>query len=249
VTIANDLLVLVPARGGSKGLPRKNARRLGDLSLLGWTVEAVRAAGLSGALWLSTDDQEIAEIGRAAGLDVPFLRPAELATDAASAVAVALHALDHYAAIRGQAPNTLMLLQPTSPFRRPESLRDAVGLLASDHTLDAVLGVKPIYRTLATLYHEDDAQRIHPVASEASALTRRQDVRPLLTACGALYLVRCAALRRENTFVPARTRALPMDQLASIDIDDPLDWAIATAVAAAGISWRSAETAGCYESS
>lgn len=235
--MTRSLLALVPARGGSKGLPRKNARRLGDLPLLGWTAEAARASGAGGALWLSTDDEEIAAIGREVGLEVPFLRPAELSTDEAGAVGVALHALDRYAATHGGDPDDLLLLQPTSPFRPPAAIAEARARLEREPALDAVLGVKAIYRTLSTLFHAADDMRLAPVAAVERA-TRRQEVRALYTPNGALYLIRTTALRRERTFFPERTAGLLLDEIASIDIDHPTDWAIAEAVAAAGITWR-----------
>lgn len=232
------VLIVVPARGGSKGLPRKNARHLADLPLLGWTSEAVRAAALDGAVCvLSTDDEEIAAIGRSVGLDVPFMRPHHLATDDASAESVALHALDWLAAERGMDPEMVMWLQPTSPFRRPESLRAAMSTLA-EGDCPAVIGVKPLYRSLKTLFRTDKLMSLVPVDSDTASANRRQALPPLYTPNGALYLVLARTLRDTGTFFPQGARGLVMDQIASIDIDDPLDWEIAAAIAAAGLSWR-----------
>src|SRR5688572_16813991 len=129
MTAGKGVLIVIPARGGWKGLSRKNARQLADLPRLGWTAEVVRAAGLAAALCVwSTDDPEIAAIGRSVGLGAPFLRPAELATDEATAESVAMHALDWVAAERGALPPAVMWLQPTSPFRTPSSLRSAVSM-------------------------------------------------------------------------------------------------------------------------
>jgi CMP-N,N'-diacetyllegionaminic acid synthase len=232
------VLIVIPARGGSKGLPRKNARRLGDLPLLGWTAEAIRRSGLNGAVSvLSTDDREIAEIGKSVGLEVPFLRPPELATDTATPESVALHALDWLAAKRGFSASALMLLQPTSPFRPPSSLSEAVAML-SDATVKGVLGVKAIHRSLRTLFFADDRKRLSPVDAGISIGTRRQDQKTLYTPNGTLYLVSSDVLRSGQTFFPDGCRALVMDQIASLDIDDPVDWEIAEAIAAAGGTWR-----------
>jgi CMP-N,N'-diacetyllegionaminic acid synthase len=130
----------VPARGGSKGLPRKNARILGDIPLLGWTAEAVKRSGLSEATcMLSTDDEGSADIGRRVGLKVPFMRPSELAEDETTAGAVALHALDWMAQKTGVLTGFVMLLQPTSPFRPPEFLSQALKIL-EDPLIDGVIG-------------------------------------------------------------------------------------------------------------
>jgi len=233
-----NVLVVIPARGGSKGLPRKNARILGDIPLLGWTAEAVRRAGLDGpCCLLSTDDAEIAQIGRGVGLSVPFMRPANLANDEATAESVALHALDWLATERDMHPSAVMWLQPTSPFRDPQSLKTAVTMLETG-ACPGVIGVKPVYRTLKTLFYGDAAMNLTPVDVAAATANRRQAVQPLYTPNGALYLVRTDALRETCTFFPPGSSGIAMNQVASIDIDDPVDWAMAEAVAIAGLTWR-----------
>ena len=236
---ADNLLIVIPARGGSKGLPRKNALKLGNLPLLGWTAEAVRQAGLENAqCLLSTDDPELAAIGASVGLDAPFLRPAELATDAAGAVDVALHALNWLEQSRGVRAEYLLWLQPTSPFRPPAALAQALQLLQETPALDAVIGIKPIYRNLGTLFCQDDGGQLEPLARQAEEITRRQDVRPMFTPNGSLYLIRSTVLREQRSFFPPRSRGLVMDQIASLDIDDPTDWAMAEALVAGGLTWR-----------
>ena len=232
------VLIVVPARGGSKGLPRKNARSLGDLPLLGWTAEAVRAAALdSPACILSTDDEEIAAIGRSVGLDVPFMRPPALATDEASAESVTLHALDWLASERGINPAAVMWLQPTSPFRNPESLQQAMTMLVTSGC-PGVIGVKPVYRSPKTLFNTNAQMDLVPLDAGVEAANRRQALQPLYTPNGALYLVRTGTLRAGRSFFPLGARGIVMDQIASIDIDDPLDWSIASAIATAGLTWR-----------
>jgi CMP-N,N'-diacetyllegionaminic acid synthase len=233
------VLIVIPARGGSKGLPRKNTRTLGDIPLLGWTAEAVKRTGLDKAVCLlSTDDPEIADIGRSVGLDVPFLRPAEFATDTATAESVALHALDWLASARGHEVSSVMWLQPTSPFRSPDSIRQAVAMLA-DSSTTGVLGVKPIYRSLKTLFYLDDNMELTPLDEQSELIARRQDVKTFYTPNGALYLVRSRVLRDDRSFFPVGCRGIVMDQVASLDIDDSVDWEIAEAVAAARLTWRS----------
>lgn len=232
------VLIIVPARGGSKGLPRKNARQLGDLPLLGWTAQAVRAAGLDEATCLlSTDDPEIAEIGRRVGLDAPFMRPTELASDEAGAESVALHALDWLASERSAHPNAVMWLQPTSPFRTPSSLSTAVSML-SGGGISGVVGVKSVLRSLRTLFYANEQMELAPVDSSDTSPNRRQAVRHLFTPNGALYLVPAIELRSSSSFFPPHCRGIEMDQIASLDIDDPLDWAVAEALCAAGLTWR-----------
>ena len=232
-----DLLAIVPARGGSKGLPRKNARTLGDLPLLAWTVESVRASGIEPAAFiLSTDDDELATIGRAIGLDVPFMRPAELANDSASALAVVEHAIDWFARERQREFGAVAWFQPTSPFRTPGVLTEAVQLIEREN-VPAVIGVKDLHRSPSVLFHPDANRALTPLSGDEPQ-RRRQDVRPLLTPNGALYLVKTDVIKREKTLFPPGAIGVVMDQIASLDIDDETDWSIAEAMIAAGLTWR-----------
>ena len=233
------VLIVVPARGGSKGLPRKNAMDLGNIPLLGWTAQAVRDSGLDEALCvLSTDDDEIADIGRRIGLGVPFERPPELATDVASAEAVALHALDW---ARENVPveiDSVMWLQPTSPFRPPGVIAEAVKLREKRPNVASVIGVKAIHRTARTLFHADSEGVLTPLDGRVNTPNLRQAHAPLYTPNGAVYLASAAALREGRGFFADPCAGLVMDQVASLDIDDELDMKMAEAVAHAGHTWR-----------
>lgn len=230
-----EVLVVIPARGGSKGLPGKNIKPLGDLPLLGWTTEALSQSGLREArCLLSTDDTAIAETGRTCGLEVPFLRPAKLASDTASSLDVVLHALDWLAEARGEQPTWILLLQPTSPFRPPAAIDRAWEILHDDPTLDAVIGVKAIQRSPGSLFLANARGHLCPLGDDD--ITRRQDSPGLLTPNGALYLIRSSVLRTGGNFFPPATAPLPMDAIANLDIDDATDWAMAEALQ--GLSWR-----------
>lgn len=231
---APGLLILVPARAGSKGLPGKNVRPLGGLPLLAWTARAIAAAGLAARAVLSTDDQAIAEVGRAHGLDAPFLRPPELAIDAAGMLEVVDHAVRWLETNERWPATAVMLLQPTCPFRRPERLRQAVELLGRPDT-EGVIGVRRIERSLSVMYREDGSGYLEPLAAWDD-VTRRQEARPLLTPNGTLYLVTRDALTTHRRLFPPRLRALPTDTIEGIDIDTPEDWALAEAVVAWGLA-------------
>ncbi len=240
----HNVLVVIPARGGSKGLPCKNIKRLNGIPLLGWTAEALRQSTLSKARCiLSTDDEAIAKAGRDYGLEAPFLRPAALASDTASSLDVTLHALDWLAAEHSETPTFILLLQPTSPFRPPTAINRAWEMLQADATLDAVIGTKPVHRSLNSLFLADDRGRIQPLTQPRKATdntaTRRQDSPGLITPNGALYLIRSQTLREGGNFFPPHTAALPMDAIASLDIDDATDWVMAEALQ--NQSWRSTD--------
>jgi CMP-N,N'-diacetyllegionaminic acid synthase len=233
-----NLLIVIPSRGGSKGLPGKNIKPLGGMPLLGWTVTAIKQSGLSpAATILSTDSDEIAAIGQELGLTVPFLRPNDLATDEAVAVDVALHAIDWFESEYGTAPEFIMWLQPTSPFRPPEKILEAFRLLI-EHQADAVLGVKSIHRTLQTLFHRNPDNLLTPLLTGDTVTTRRQEVNPIYTPNGAMYLLRSEVLRSEKSFFPSRSLPLIMDKIESLDIDNPIDWDLAESIVSAGKTWR-----------
>jgi CMP-N,N'-diacetyllegionaminic acid synthase len=231
---APGLLILVPARGGSKGLPGKNTRPLGGLPLLAWTARAIAASGVAARAVLSTDDPAIAEVGRARGLEASFLRPAVLATDVAGSFEVVEHAVDWLAREAGYHPSAVMLLQPTCPFRRPERVRQAMELLGKPDT-EGVIGVRRIDRSLSVMYREDEGGALEPLAPWDDRI-RRQDVRPLLTPSGTLYLVTAEALARHRRLFPPRLRPLLTDAVEAVDIDTAEDWALAEAVVAAGLA-------------
>jgi N-acylneuraminate cytidylyltransferase/CMP-N,N'-diacetyllegionaminic acid synthase len=232
-TAASGLLILVPARAGSKGLPGKNIRPLGGLPLLAWTARRIATAALPARVVLSTDDPVIAKVGCDHGLDAPFLRPAELATDEASMLEVVDHAVGWLEANAGWSASAVMLLQPTSPFRRAERLRQAVELLARPDT-EGVIGVARIERRPSVMYHERADGLLEPLKAWEGQ-TRRQEVPPLLTPNGTLYLVTRPALETHRRLFPPRLRALPTDAIEAIDIDTPEDWALAEAVVCAGL--------------
>lgn len=227
-------LIVVPARAGSKGLPDKNIRMLGDRPLLAWTARTIAEAGLPDCLSiLSTDSEQYAEIGRQFDLPAPFIRPAACATDAASALQVAQHALAWFRDQYGYLPERLMWLQPTSPFRSPESLRQAARMVA-EADVDAVVGCKEIHRDPTTLFRADDGY-LTPLDSRQATQTSRQQSRPLLTPNGAMYLCPSEYLLARLSFYPPNTRPLIMNAVQSLDIDTEEDWAIAEAFIQQGL--------------
>ena len=139
---AMTLLGLITARGGSKGIAKKNIAPCAGLPLLAWTVRAAKQSGVISRLILSTDDKEIAELGRSYGLEVPFMRPADLANDRASSIDVVLHALRWFQENEEYAPEYVLLLQPTSPLRRAKDIRGAWEKVCVEGAV-SVIGISP----------------------------------------------------------------------------------------------------------
>jgi len=217
----SDTLALITARGGSKGIPGKNLAPVRGKPLLAWSVEAARGAASVARVLLSTDDPRIADAGRAAGAEVPFLRPDEFARDDASLVPVVLHALDWLRREVGREPDAVLLLQPTSPLRDARDIDDAAELLAPD--ADAVVSVCPTHHHplfAQRLTADGTLERYLPAGTD---YPRRQDVPPAYALNGAIYLVRPAALRKHRSFLPPRTRGYVMPPERSLDVDEPWD--------------------------
>jgi CMP-N-acetylneuraminic acid synthetase len=226
----SGVLGLVPARGGSKGVPRKNLALLGGRPLLAWTVERALEATRLSAVVVSTEDPEIADAARVAGAEV-LERPPELAGDAVATLPVIQHALDRLDP-DGRRFDAVCLLQPTSPFR-PAGLIDSAVALMDETSADSVVSVLPIphhhHPDWALVDDGDGALRW---ASGATAPPpRRQELRPACHREGSLYLTRASVIR-EGSLYGERIVGLPIDPSSSVNIDGPDDLAQARALLA-----------------
>ena len=219
------ILALIPARGGSKRLPGKNIRLLGGKPLIVWSIDVAKClTGICDVL-VSTDDPAIAAVCKEAGALVPWLRPAKLATDFASSVDVAVHALDWYEAEMGTVDGVL-LLQPTSPFRTTDTIRKAVAIFEKEHGRHPVVSVSPASCHPAWCFRRME-DGMAPFLGWDAIGGRSQDLEPAWTLNGAVYLIAPAVLRTERTFVTQAASMLTMDNLKEgIDIDTSSDFEI-----------------------
>ena len=223
-SVPGGVLAIVPARGGSKGVPRKNVRPLAGHSLLKYVHDAAAAAARVDRTILSTDDEEIAAEGRRVGLEVPFSRPPALARDDTPMIDVIRHALK-WAEEQGVPPQLVVLLQPTSPLRRGKHNDDAVSLLESSGA-DSVVTVVEVPKHLSPDYVmrvEDGVLR--PFLPEGARITRRQDVRPAYFRDGTVYAFRRDTVERFGTIYGDRCLPLLIEARESLSIDSPEDWA------------------------
>lgn len=217
------ILGLIPARGGSKAMPRKNILPLCGKSLVQRAWEGAQASGALERVILSTDDEEIAAHGRTIGLDVPFLRPAAFAGDASPMIDVAVHALETLKRQENYIPEAVMLLQPTSPLRTPAHIRRAVDLLDG---YEAVCSVLPLPQDLSPYYlmkiREDGC--LDFFMSDGSRFTRRQDLPMAYRREGTIFLTRTEVMLEQRSFYGRRCRPMPMDPGEVVNIDTPEDW-------------------------
>jgi CMP-N-acetylneuraminic acid synthetase len=217
------VLGIVPARGGSKGVPGKNIRPLAGSTLLDYAARVARESGIIDRVILSTESSEVADAGRRAGLDVPFLRPAALAQDDTPMLPVVQHALETLAAESWQ-PDIVVLLQPTSPLRRPGHVRDAVTMLRATNA-DAVVTVVEVPRHLSPDYvMRIDSGRLVPFLPEGARVARRQDARQAYSRDGTVYTCWRRTLERFGSIYGDDCRPLLIDARDSLSIDSPDDW-------------------------
>ena len=220
-----DVLGLIPARGGSKGIPRKNLASLAGRPLLSYTAEAARASRRLTRVVLSTDSPEIAAAGVALGLDVPFMRPAALSADDTPMLPVLQHALETLAA-SGFAAEVVVLLQPTSPLCRAEHIDAAIDLLESSGA-DSVVSVVEVphqFHPLSVM--TIDGGQLQPF-SDGPTVTRRQDKPRVYARNGPAVLAVQAAVLRDGSLYGSDTRPFVMSPRESLDIDDAWDLELA----------------------
>jgi CMP-N,N'-diacetyllegionaminic acid synthase len=223
---ALDVLALIPARGGSKGVPRKNIRPLCGKSLVQRAHEVANASKCINRVILSTDDPQIAEHGKAIGLEVPFLRPASFATDHSPMIDVVLHAVEYLRAHEGYAPDAVLLLQPTAPLRTPQHIQRSIELLSH---YDSVCSVCPVPRELCPhfLMKIDRDGCLKFFMPDGAAHTRRQDVPLAYRRDGSIYLTRLSVVLQKQNLYGARCNPMVLSHDEVLNIDSLDDWATA----------------------
>lgn len=218
-----NFLVVITARGGSKGIPKKNIKLLNGKPLIQYSIDIAKTIADKKDICFTSDSDEIIEIAKNLGLKIPYKRPDELATDTANSQDVILHALDTYERINNKTYDAIILLQPTSPFRTLKQVQDCIKLY--NNSIDMVVSTKlatanPYYN----LYEEDNGFLI---PSKEGNYTRRQDCPKVWEFNGAIYIINTTSLRSEKMNAFSKIKKYSMSEQTSIDIDTPLDWKIA----------------------
>lgn len=224
-------LGVILARGGSKRLPRKNVRPLAGLPLAGWTCRAARASQIDRVI-LSTEDDEITQIGRDAGIDVPFRRPDKLAADYARDVDIILHALDQAQNCYEEDYDVVVMIQATTPFVRPADLTKCVEKLRSGNYACVFTARKAEDHPRWTWKMDaDGAAQPYMGTTLQSSEQHGQNLDPAYYPSGAAWAIRTAALRTQDQIYCTPLAIVVMAWQHSIDIDDERDWVIAEAIA------------------
>ena len=231
-----NFVAIIPARGGSKGIPGKNIKEFLGKPLLAWTVEVALESGVFSRIILSTDDEEIARVGREFGVEAPFLRPAELAQDTALTAPAIRHAIEWLSDSEGCAAEYLMVLEPTAPARRPFHVREAAELLL-DSGADSVASVSEVpqhYNPAKVLQlHSDGTLGGIDGTHIRDMVHRRQDLSPYFAFDGLLYACKTSVVLNDPpTLWGDIVHAYIVDQKYNVDLDTTEDWIIGEAQAA-----------------
>lgn len=217
------VLGIVTARGGSKGIPRKNTALLAGRPLLAYTADAALAAQRLTRTVLSTDDDEIATVGRACGLEVPFMRPAELARDDTPTLPVLQDVVRRLEAA-GEQYDAICLLQPTAPLRKAADIDACIELLESAD-VDSVMTVLPVPEKFNPhwVYFCRDSNELYLSTGESQPIPRRQALPPAFCREGSVYVMRRDVLMIGNSVYGQRVRGLMVDPATTVNIDAPAD--------------------------
>jgi N-acylneuraminate cytidylyltransferase len=223
----DNVLVIIPARGGSKGIPRKNIKPLNGKPLIYYAIDTTRAITADENICVSTDDVEIKSVVEAYGLKVPFLRPDELATDTAGSYEVLLHALDYFEK-QGKKYDIVLLLQVTSPFRTAEQVKEALELFRQTNDKDAmVVSVKECPSNPYYDIFEEDQNGFLQISKGDGTIYRRQDAPKVYEYNGAIYIMDVHTLKHTHMHkIPHRVKYV-MDAKSSFDLDTMQDWQMA----------------------
>lgn len=219
-----SFLVVIPARGGSKGIPKKNIKPFAGKPLIYYTIDVARAIVPDEDICVSTDDDEIIQAVEDYRLTIPFKRPAELATDTAGTYEVLLHALDFYEQ-RGRRYDALVLLQNTSPFRTAEHVKEALKLYTPD--VDMVVSVKECAANPYYCVFEENKEGYLHVCKGNGKIYRRQDAPKVYEYNGAIYIINTDSLKKQHMHQFSKRVKYVMDEKSSFDLDTMNDWQIA----------------------
>ena len=216
-----SLLAIIPARGGSKRILRKNIKPLAGKPLISWTIDEAKKAKCIDEIFVSTDDKEIANISESCGIKVPFFRPAKFSTDDSMSIDLVLHALEK---IKGF--DWVLLLQPTSPLRTSLDIENIYKLCLKFNASSAV-SISEMNKNPKWLYQIDDKQRMFPFLNYNDESVSKKRLSKIFTLNGALYLTKTEFLKKNKSFINEDTLGYVMPREKSVDIDTLEDWKLA----------------------
>lgn len=223
----NRILGLIPARGASKGLRHKNIRLLNGKPLIAWTIKEAKKSKYIDRIIVSTENRRIAQIAQKYGVEVPFLRPVNLASDKSGTLEVVLHAISFLEKEKMGEWGYVLLLQPTSPLRSHVDIDRAIKAFFSQKKADALVSIIPVNENPFWMQTVNKKGFIQPLIKQKTMVTRRQDLPQAYLINGAIYICSTEVLKNKRTLIPENTGYFIMPRERSIDIDDQYDLAVA----------------------
>ena len=224
-----NVLGIIPARGGSKGVKRKNLAKLGGKPLIDYTIHAAKKSELLSEFIVSSDDQEIISHCKSLGVSAPFTRPAELSTDYAPTLDVILHAVSYFES-HGKEFHAVMVLQPTTPFRTSEVIDQALEIFfnSGSNSIVSIVDVGPNHPH--RMYTLDEKKHMSPIISSDDPMLARQKLPKFYIRSGDIYLISVEELKRTRTLIGEAPLGLILDADKTVNIDTEMDLALAETV-------------------
>ncbi len=218
------LLAIILARGGSKGIPKKNISILAGKPLINWTIEEAKKSKYIDRLILSSDDPEIIEIAKASGCEVPFVRPRELATDESPIIESILHAIntlpDKY--------DYILILQPTSPLRKINHIDAAINIIGNSDA-DSLASISLVEKSPYWMFYLNDKGKLNPLMGDIKS-SNRQYLPDIYVCNGAIYIIKYDILKNKKTIIDTNTIGFIMEAQVSLDIDEEIDFKVAETI-------------------
>jgi CMP-N,N'-diacetyllegionaminic acid synthase len=218
------IIGIIPARGGSKGLPGKNIKMLCGKPLIAWSIEAGSRSRYLDEVMVTTDSKEIAEVSRKNGAVVPFLRPPELALDHSTTFEAVEHALEHYDKNLGRTFDYIVLLEPTSPLREKDDIDNMIEkLLVDENRYDSIVSIGEVHEH-PSIMKKIDGDFLVSFCEELEQKTRRQDNQPAYFPYGVAYIIKTGVFLKEKTFYSTRNTYYKIKRYQNYEIDDMYDF-------------------------
>ncbi|MBI4650897.1 acylneuraminate cytidylyltransferase family protein [Candidatus Desantisbacteria bacterium] len=217
------ILAIIPARGGSKGLPRKNILQLAGKPLIAWTIENAKQSKYIDKIIVSTDDSEIMEISKKYGAEVPFKRPDDLATDKAPSSGVILHAID-FLEKQNDYYDYICLLEPTSPLRKESDLDSAIKKLIDTNNADSLVSLGEVHLEHPDIIKKIEGDFIKPYLEVKTQITQRQQLNKAYFPYGVAYICKIDVYKETKTFYNTNTAYYEIERWQNYEIDDKWDF-------------------------
>jgi CMP-N,N'-diacetyllegionaminic acid synthase len=217
-------IAIIPARGGSKGLPGKNIKMLCEKPLIAWSIETALQSKYLDEVMVTTDSKKIAEVSKIYGATVPFLRPQELALDKSTTFEAVQHTLDFYRQNKNQTFDYIVLLEPTSPLREKDDIDNMINkIVEHEDSFDSIVSIGQVNEH-PSIMKKIVGETLAPFCEELALTSRRQDNQPAYFPYGVTYIIKTSVLLQEKTFYSARNTYYKIKRWQNYEIDDIYDF-------------------------